>query len=204
MPKVTEAHLEARKHQIMDAAEACFSRKGFHHSTMHDICHMAELSPGAVYRYFHSKEEIIESMMRERQESSAAMIEALRTQGGTLQALDQMADAFFGHLDPQKCALNVELWSEALRNPRIREMLAGYSRDIAVRFAEMTRNAQEDGEINARLHPEAVAQILISFFDGLIIQKSLDSEIEVGEYVAVMKAMINGTFWQARKLEGVD
>src|SRR2546426_7751892 len=51
MPKVTDAHLEARRQQILDAATECFARKGFHRSTMHDICQMAELSPGAVYRY---------------------------------------------------------------------------------------------------------------------------------------------------------
>jgi AcrR family transcriptional regulator len=55
MPKVTEAHLEARRQQILDAALACFSRRGFHQSTMQDICQEAELSPGAVYRYFRSK-----------------------------------------------------------------------------------------------------------------------------------------------------
>ena len=38
MPKVTEAHLEARREQILDAAAECFARKGFHRSTMHDIC----------------------------------------------------------------------------------------------------------------------------------------------------------------------
>ena len=205
MPKVTEAHLEARKHQIMDAAAVCFSRKGFHRSTMHDICQQAELSPGAVYRYFGSKEEIIESMIRERQASGAAIIEALRGRGGTLDVLDEIADVFFGQLEnPQKCALSVELWAESLRSPRIRELLRSELRNISEPLAEITRNAQEDGEIDRRLNPESVAQILISLFDGCVLQKTVDEGLDVGEYVAVMKAMTNGTFWRSRKLEGVD
>ena len=52
MPKVTEAHLEARRQQIVNAAFACFSLNGFHQSTMQDICQEAHLSPGAVYRHF--------------------------------------------------------------------------------------------------------------------------------------------------------
>jgi AcrR family transcriptional regulator len=58
-PKVTEAHVEARREQILEAAAACFSRKGFHQTTMQDICEAAQLSPGAVYTYFPSKESII-------------------------------------------------------------------------------------------------------------------------------------------------
>src|SRR3989304_6177982 len=56
MPKVTEAHLEARRSQILDAAWTCFARKGYHQATMQDICQESGLSPGAIYRYFESKE----------------------------------------------------------------------------------------------------------------------------------------------------
>ena len=58
MPKVSDAHLEARRKQILDASSACFARQGFHQTTMQDIRPEAALSPGAVYRYFASKEEI--------------------------------------------------------------------------------------------------------------------------------------------------
>ena len=59
MPKVTEAHMEARRRQILEAASACFSRQGFHQTSMQDICREAGLSPGAVYRYYSTKEDII-------------------------------------------------------------------------------------------------------------------------------------------------
>src|SRR3990172_1227249 len=98
MPKVTEAHLEARRQQILDAAAGCFTQKGFHHSTMHDICQMAELSPGAVYRYFTSKEEIIAAMLRERKSTSAALIRAISGREETHEILNDLADSFFGSL----------------------------------------------------------------------------------------------------------
>ena len=61
MPKVTEAHLEARRSQILDAAWTCFARKGYHQATMQDICQESGLSPGAIYRYFESKEAILKA-----------------------------------------------------------------------------------------------------------------------------------------------
>ena len=37
----------------------CFARSGFHRTTMQDICKEALISPGALYVYFSSKEDLI-------------------------------------------------------------------------------------------------------------------------------------------------
>ena len=66
MPKVNDAYLDARRAQILNAAIICFARQGFHRATMHDIVEQSKLSPGAIYNYFGSKEEIIEAIANER------------------------------------------------------------------------------------------------------------------------------------------
>jgi TetR/AcrR family transcriptional regulator, transcriptional repressor of aconitase len=66
VPKVSEEHLDARRRQIVDAAIVCFARDGFHRATMQDICREARLSPGAIYRYFSGKDEIVEAIADER------------------------------------------------------------------------------------------------------------------------------------------
>ena len=53
-PKVSEEHMEERRNQILDAAVATFSHKGFHQTTIEDIRLEAGLSRGAVYHYFKS------------------------------------------------------------------------------------------------------------------------------------------------------
>ncbi|KMO34447.1 TetR family transcriptional regulator, partial [Methylobacterium tarhaniae] len=45
---------EERRTRILDAAEACFVRDGFHRATMHDVAAEASMSPGNLYRYFPS------------------------------------------------------------------------------------------------------------------------------------------------------
>ena len=52
MPRVAAEHLSARRQQILHAAEACFSRNGFHKTTMQDIIAETGLSAGAIYNYF--------------------------------------------------------------------------------------------------------------------------------------------------------
>jgi AcrR family transcriptional regulator len=204
MPKVTEAHLEARRQQILDAAAECFARKGFHHSTMHDICQMAELSPGAVYRYFASKDDIIAAMEEQGRQHSAAIIEAVTSEReGTLDVLDGLVDVFFSKLeDVRDCAVHIELWAEALSNPRIKKMVVGIDDSIRNAFvAKIVRRAQERGEINPNLDAHAVSRVMMSFWDGLVLQKTLDPEVDVRKYVAVMKSMMSGSFWQKPKKE---
>lgn len=59
MPKVSQAHLDARRQQIVDAARARFASHGFARTSMADIVTASGLSNGAIYRYFKSKDEIV-------------------------------------------------------------------------------------------------------------------------------------------------
>src|SRR6266540_109727 len=180
MPKVTEAHLEARREQILDAAAECFARKGFHRSTMHDICQMAELSPGAVYRYFRSKDEIIEAMEEQGRQHSAAIIEAVTSERSeTLDVLEGLVDVFFSKLeDVRDCAVHIELWAEAVSNAKIKDTVVRIDESIREAFNQrIVQAAQKRGEINPELDPDAVARVMMAFWDGLVLQKTLDPNL---------------------------
>jgi AcrR family transcriptional regulator len=56
---------EARRTQIVDAARNLFFSKGFESTTIDDIARKTELSKGAIYLYFPSKEEIYFTLMEE-------------------------------------------------------------------------------------------------------------------------------------------
>lgn len=205
MPRVTKAHLEARRQQIVDAAFACFSGAGFYQTTMQDICTKAELSPGAVYRYFASKDEIIEAMVEQSRERSVSLVEEARSKGSTLQVLTNLADAFFALLDRPGAEalirLHLELWAEALHNPHVLEPLRKDYDSVRQTIAEIVRRGQEQGDINPGLDPDAVARVLMSFFDGLMVQKAMDREVDVWDYVNVVKAMGAGLLWQCEPFD---
>jgi len=57
-----ESVLSERHIRILDAAERVFARAGFHAATMQDVAAEAGMSPGNLYRYFSSKDAIIEGM----------------------------------------------------------------------------------------------------------------------------------------------
>ena len=202
MPKVTEAHVEARKHQILEAAIRCFGRQGFHKTTMQDICTEASLSPGALYRYFPSKEEIIEAMVAERRRLVFVRIEEAQRLSSTVDALNTLSGAFDDIDDITGCAVDVELWGEAFRNPRIAGALSDDMRAVCTAFAAIIRVAQDRGDINPKLDSHSVARILLSLFHGMVIQKSLDPSIDLNGYVEALKAMMTGRFWLGRIEQG--
>lgn len=58
MPKVSDAHRESRRTQIVEAALRCFATHGFHRTSMADIGQESGLSAGAIYLQFESKQAI--------------------------------------------------------------------------------------------------------------------------------------------------
>ena len=58
MPKLKPETQLARREHILDAAERCFAKAGFHRTTMQDICKTADVSAGALYVHFDSNMSI--------------------------------------------------------------------------------------------------------------------------------------------------
>jgi AcrR family transcriptional regulator len=200
MPKVTEAHIEARRQQILEAARACFSRQGFHQTSIQDICKEAGLSPGAVYRYFPSKDHIIAATCLDCQQGIVDLIEAAKPQGGSpLQTLDFIVDHGINMLNGESSReftmMNVQLWSEAMRSEEIKNALLMATIDmLGSAFEELFSQAQEQDLVDRELDSRALAITLMGTFHGLVLHKSLDAEIDISACGDAMRAMYQGIF----------
>ena len=197
MPKVLPEYLETRRKEILDAAAACFTRRGFHQTTMQDICEESNLSPGAVYRYFRSKEEIIAAMCARGQNEDADLIRNAMTQGDTMEALDEMARLFLLNLqNSEQCILSIELAAEARRNPVVNESIRRTREGIRAPLTAFVRLAQARGDFDPSLDPEAVATVMSSMYLGLLVQLLAEPELDTAAYTDVVKAMFGGQFWR--------
>jgi AcrR family transcriptional regulator len=206
MPKVSEAHATARREQILDAARRCFARKGFHQTTTDDICREAEISPGSLYGYFRSKEAIIRTMAEEHRRSYRPFLDNLANRDDRLKAIHELAYYAYSQLEKPDAsevfALDIELYAEALRNDEVRDMMRSSFEEYRQALASAVRNAQRRGEIDARLNPESIAQVGLSFFLGFVLQKALDPDLDVWKYVEVTEALVDGTAVLAAEKKG--
>lgn len=194
MPKVTEAHSATRRQQIIDAAYRCFARKGFHQTTMRDIYGEANLSPGAVYHYFDSKDAIIQASFEFDYERSVALFEAAIARDDPLQALHELLDFFFHGLASAAALnaprVNVQGWGEALVNPPIHDALRQvFDRNLAA-LMQIIRKAQAKGEIDPTLESDAVARMLLALYYGLELQLALYGSVEVASYAKAIKTLL--------------
>ncbi len=205
MPKVTEEHREARRQQILEAALTCFADNGFHQTSIQDICNEAGLSPGAVYLYFSSKEDIIEASWQRDRQARANRFEMAQREGNTLQVLDELIDVYAKRLNQPDTdtsrRIQVQLFAEALRNPWIKETTRRTWGDILERLERIIKRAQEQGEINPDLDAIAVARLFLAMHDGLVLQKTIDPDTDTREYFSAFKALYSGNFWQNTRKE---
>jgi AcrR family transcriptional regulator len=195
MPKVSEEHLDARRRQIVDAAIVCFARDGFHRATMQDICREAGLSPGAIYSYFASKDELVEAIADERHAREAEFAAGARDIGEGAQALRALGRAFLSSLaDPderRRRRLGVQVWAEALLNPAIHALvMRGIELPLTV-IPHIVREAQENGELDAGLDPDAVARVMLAMFQGFILQQAWEPDIDVAAYLETAEAFVD-------------
>jgi AcrR family transcriptional regulator len=198
LPKVTEAHTDTRRQQIIDAAYRCFARKGFHQASMRDIFTEAGLSPGAVYHYFASKDDIIEASFIFDHQRSLPVFDQAGDDPDPLVAIEQLLDFFYAGLESAAALganrVNIQGWSESLFNPRLLAPLRETHRDFLARFGGLVERGQAAGLINPAIDPQAAGAFILSTYLGLYLQKAFDPSLDVGQYKAVVFALLQGSF----------
>ncbi|EME97400.1 TetR/AcrR family transcriptional regulator [Streptomyces mobaraensis NBRC 13819 = DSM 40847] len=196
MPKVSDAHLQARRREILDAAATCFARDGFHRTSMQDIVRESGISAGLIYRYFAGKDDMIAAIVTEWHEHRATLIDAAR---GAEQAPD--ADRLFSvYLDllrsvgrpetAQDLHLGLQVWAETIRTPRIRELARHGVDGPRAAAAETIRSAAQHGKLPTHLDADAFARILIAVYQGLMLQTAWDDTVDNEAFVRAVETTL--------------
>jgi multidrug efflux pump subunit AcrB len=109
---MTDDDRPTTRQRVLDAALRCFGREGSHGASMQQICAEAGVSPGALYRYFRSKDDLIVALVEADREHALAMLHAaldradprdgLRALDETLAQAERVAEAARAELAPDE------------------------------------------------------------------------------------------------------
>jgi AcrR family transcriptional regulator len=201
MPRVTQAHLDARLSDIGDAAYRVFARRGFAEATMQEIAAEAGVSAGTLYNYFDSKDAIIASVAGDVRDRRRAELDALDVGGDARNAFTRMGDAVFGPRlrDPAErynFEMLVGLYAEAPRNPAIAKSLQATHAYVTERLIALWETSRDAGEIDAAFDPRALAQVMIALREGLLVQLVAGVDVDIDAYVNAMAALLRGELWR--------
>ncbi|MEV6430506.1 TetR/AcrR family transcriptional regulator [Nocardia sp. NPDC051463] len=174
MPRVSDEHLERRRQQILDAAQLCFARKGFHETSMQDVFAESGLSAGAVYRYFKSKNELIMALTTQTMvDVRAAMSEVIHgdplpTPAELVRTLAERIVAQSGPAGPIRLAPQV--WALALVHPEASEYVKDAIRAMRELWHEYAQLMHDAGWLPADADTHAVATAMICYVPGFMLQ----------------------------------
>jgi AcrR family transcriptional regulator len=179
------------RRRVLEAAVACFARHGFHGTSMQEICGEARMSPGALYRYFPSKDAIIEAIAEEERKRNAELLARLDVSEKVLDAFFDVGFTFLREATRTgQAALCAEVLTEAQRNPRIREIFERNRTEAYGKLKAALARAQSEGEVDASLDIEAVTSALMALGDGLIMRMPFEADGMIDRFEPELRLLV--------------
>jgi TetR/AcrR family transcriptional repressor of uid operon len=184
-----------RHYRILDAAERCFVRAGFHRTTMQDVAAEAGMSPGNLYRYFPSKDAIVAGLTERDRSRLVDDFEAFDTTD-FMASFARLGRKHFEEEPREKAILCLEIWAESARNPAFAALCAAFERDVIGRLTDVLQGAQERGQIAPDVDPRAAATIIMTLGNGLFVRRAIapdfDATREIPHVIRLIGAMLGG------------
>jgi len=163
-----------RREEILAAAKRCFSRSGFHGTSMQEICGEARMSPGGLYRYFPSKEAIIAGIAEQDRADVAEKFQTIIEAPDFFSALAFAARRYIVEESMDEVCLQTEIKAESRRNPEIAKIYAGVEQEVKTGMLNVLRAGVARGDIPPSIDLEIAATMLMALVDGLYWRRAVD------------------------------
>lgn len=190
-PQTLSVQQDERRAHILDAARTCFSRAGFHRTSMQEICAEAKMSPGGLYRYFASKDAIIEAIAEEEQRAGRRILEVMLEPGSLHDRLLRCGLAYIDQMrDRRAVQMMLEVYVESMRNTAVGAFFAKCEDENRKLMYGVFADAMERGEIAADTDVETVMMTLVAFADGVILRMGLDPNYDVERAGTILSRVV--------------
>lgn len=201
MARVSQAHLDARRRQILDGAALCFARGGFHATSMQDVLKEIGLSAGAVYRYFSGKDELIGAIVGEvlevlRQVCADAAVQTPPPLPDVLvsRALTRLRETRPGVLDGGAWAyprLIVQVWTEIPRNAGLAARVHTGHDAVRASWERVVTSYKAAGLIPRSADADAMARVMIALAQGFVAQEAVLGDMSEETLVSGLRALMS-------------
>ncbi len=176
--------LSDHRTRILDAAQTCFVRSGFHRATMQDVATEAGMSAGNIYRYFASKDAIISGLCARDRADLARAFEHLQTAPDPFAIFMAIGQQHLVEEPRGKAVFVLDLWAESARNPKIADICRDFETDIQGLIGGFILRLVADGEADQRLNVPHLVEFLLCMADGLLARRAREPDFNPACHMA--------------------
>lgn len=194
MPRVSDEYLEQRRQQILDAACRCFARQGFYATSMQDVFAESGLSAGAVYRYFKTKDELIQVIAGSALGQVGAVIDDALAEA-PLPGLDEIASRIAvaaqklgGPEGPARVA--PAAWAAALHDPKVAVIVSDALGGLRAKWVAAVRRMVDEGRLPPETDVGAAASALFALLPGFLLQHLVMGDADAEALSGGLRALL--------------
>ena len=184
-------HQADNRARLIAAGYTILSEKGIEATTVKEIAHLADVSPGLFHYYFASKDELLiavlyEAGMRFGQQLQQEL-RALMAQGKTFSDSAMLAVMLTGRKYPEWYRLRYELYALGLRRPEFLQALGGFLAKGRQEIARVIQQITGIDEVQAR----AMAAVMHACSDGLALQQLAQPDLDLTASYEVVQRLFD-------------
>ncbi|HEY53451.1 MAG TPA: TetR/AcrR family transcriptional regulator [Caldilineae bacterium] len=173
-----EERMAARREQILQAAIACFSRKGYHLTTMDDIVAESGMSKGSLYWHYKSKKDILISVAEWYFSQMMGEMMGMAQQAPTATDQIKMLLAFVVEMmGAEDALLNVffDFYAETRHDDEVTDAV----REVMMPFIDAIADIVAEGVASGEFRPVDARTVAVTFMaagDGLFLYRAILTE----------------------------
>ncbi|MGB9749411.1 MAG: TetR/AcrR family transcriptional regulator [Caldisericia bacterium] len=167
---------EETKKKIMEVGENLFSETGYDATSVQDICSKAEISKGAFFHHFPTKEFLFLEILNDYLfKLDNKMNEIEKKSKNSLIAMEKMVDILdeIFVTSKGKFTIFLEFLRKSSKDSEIMKKLSNQFQKYQKYVFSLIEKGKKEGSIKEEVDSEFISQLIISLAIGMILKKSL-------------------------------
>jgi AcrR family transcriptional regulator len=161
MPRVSQDHLDARRHQILDGARVCFARYGYEGATVRRLEEATGLSRGAIFHHFRDKESLFLALAEDDAHRMADVV----AREGLVQVMRDLLSTPDG---ADWLGSRLELSRRLRTDPEFRARWAERSEQLTIATRQRLERQREAGNLRDDIDVAVLTSYLELVLEGLV------------------------------------
>jgi AcrR family transcriptional regulator len=163
--------------RIVRSATHLFATLGFENTSMPAIAKRSGITPGAIYRHFESKAELLIAVVRYALETLPTSVRVLEPAKIDASELPEFAASYASPGHKLIRQLGLEIHAAGSREQNVMKLLAKVNEEAAQATCRSIAAAQKSGLFDATLNPDFTARLFLVMIMGLSHMDTLEPQL---------------------------